>query len=158
MTKYTTSINIFATLFAIWLMLNSSLGLSVVLTGIITCAALAYFLHPLANKYSDIRFNANVILHYFIYLGVFLVELVKSNVQVAKLVISPTIKISPAIIKVTTQLKTPIGRLALSNSITLTPGTLVIDIREDTLFVHCIDVKRSNPEESILKTAAKFEI
>jgi multicomponent Na+:H+ antiporter subunit E len=149
--------NIFITLLAVWLMLNASLDWEVVLVGVLVSAFLSYFLEPLSSKYADIKFSPEVIVCYFKFLGVFMLELIKSNIQVARLVISPNINISPAIIKIKTSLKTPVGRLALCNSITLTPGTLVIEIKEDTLFVHCIDVKEYAPEVDVLMTAAKFE-
>lgn len=142
---------------AIWLMLNASLAREVILVGIGVSALLAFYLQPMAEKYGDIRFTPKVILYYFIYLMVFVVELIKSNWHVAKLVISPKINISPAVVKIKTDLKTAIGRLALCNSITLTPGTLVVDIQGDTLYVHCIDVERDNPEKDVIKMAAKFE-
>ena len=47
--------------------------------------------------------------------------------------------------------------MVLANSITLTPGTLSIDIIDDTFYVHWIDVKTTNPEEAYKEIAEKFE-
>lgn len=150
-------INVFLTLFILWLMLNSALSFDIFFSGVFICALLAYFLAPMATKYGDIRFNSQVVYHYILYLGIFIVELVKANLQVAKIVISPKISITPGIVKVKTQLKTPIGRWVLANSISLTPGTLVVDLIEDTLFVHCIDVTKKNPEAETQQMTDKFE-
>jgi multicomponent Na+:H+ antiporter subunit E len=57
------------------------------------------------------------------------IEIIKANLDVALRVIKPVIPINPGIVKVKTKLKTPMGRLILTNSITLTPGTLTVDIK-----------------------------
>jgi multicomponent Na+:H+ antiporter subunit E len=49
------------------------------------------------------------------------------------------------------------GRLALANSITLTPGTLVVDIKEDALYVHWISVSAIDPVAATEEISAKFE-
>jgi multicomponent Na+:H+ antiporter subunit E len=149
--------NVFVTLFILWMMLNSSLSLEIILVGIIVSVFLVHFIAPIVPKYSDIRFTVDVVKNYGIFLGVFLVELVKANLNMAKIVVSPQLNIKPGIVKINTQLKTPIGRLVLANSITLTPGTLVVDIIENTLYVHCIDVSIKNPEIETAQMIEKFE-
>ena len=49
------------------------------------------------------------------------------------------------------------GRLILANSITLTPGTLTIDIKEDTLYIHWIDVKTEDIDKATENIVRKFE-
>ena len=72
-------------------------------------------------------------------------------------VISPSLPINPGIVEVKTKLKTGIGRLALANSITLTPGTLTVDIKEDSLFIHWIDVTSTDIEGATKNIVANFE-
>jgi len=67
------------------------------------------------------------------YLGLFTRELVKSNLDVARRVVSPEVRINPGIVEIKTRLKHPTYRLVLANSITLTPGTLTVDMMADTL-------------------------
>ena len=55
-------------------------------------------------------------------------------------VYAPRIDIKPGIVKVRTRLMTPIGRLALANTIALTPGSLVMELRGDTLFIHLLNI------------------
>ncbi len=86
------------------------------------------------------------VFHFVAYTGVFLVELVKANINMLRYVYAPRIDIHPGIVKVKMPLKSPIGRLALANSIALTPGSLVMDLRGDALFVHWLDVKTTDPE------------
>jgi multicomponent Na+:H+ antiporter subunit E len=70
----------------------------------------------------------------------FFIEMTKANVDVAYRVI--TMKIRPGIIRVRSDLKTDFGIFTLANSITLTPGTITVDIDEKThdLFIHNINV------------------
>ena len=56
-----------------------------------------------------------------------------------------------------TELKSSIGRLALANSITLTPGTLVVDIIDDSLFIHWIDTTAIDPIAATEAISARFE-
>ncbi len=72
----------------------------------------------------------------------FLKELVKANLDVLKLVLSPKLKMRPGIFALETELKTDWEVTLLSNLITLTPGTLVIDVSDDnkTLYIHAIDI------------------
>ncbi len=78
-------------------------------------------------------------------LGPFLLEMAKANIDVAYRVI--TGKINPGIIRVKTGMKSELGTLLLANSITLTPGTLTVDIDETSgdLFIHKIQL---SPEEA----------
>ena len=76
------------------------------------------------------------------YLFYFFYEMAKANVDVAYRVI--TGKINPGIVKISPDLKTDLGITMLANSITLTPGTLSVDIDEDKndLYIHWINVKK----------------
>ena len=80
-----------------------------------------------------------------------------ANLDVARRVISPTIPINPGIVEIKTNLKSDIGRLFLANSITLTPGTLTVDIKDDRLYIHWIDVSSSDVEVATKEIAGKFE-
>lgn len=72
--------------------------------------------------------------------GGFFIELAKANWDVAMRVI--TGRIRPGIVRVESGMDSDAGMVMLANSITLTPGTLTVDVEEDTrtLFVHMIDV------------------
>ena len=145
------------TLFLIWLIVNSSLAFDTVITGAVVSAIIALAFSGFARVYSVIRWSPVVIYHYLMYLGVFFIELIKANVNVMRLVFSPHINIKPGIIEIKTELKSPIGRLALANSITLTPGTLVVDIRDDSLFIHWINISATDPVAATEAISARFE-
>ncbi|MCD6411905.1 MAG: Na+/H+ antiporter subunit E [Thermoplasmata archaeon] len=75
------------------------------------------------------------------YIGPFFIAMAKANLDVAYRVI--TGKIRPGIVKISPNLKTDLGITMLANSITLTPGTLSVDVDEKSndLYVHWINVK-----------------
>jgi len=75
------------------------------------------------------------------YFYVLIKEIIKANIVVAKIVIKPKIDIKPGIIAVPIRTKTNIGITGIANTITLTPGTLTVDISDDksVLYVHSID-------------------
>ncbi|MDR2176238.1 MAG: Na+/H+ antiporter subunit E [Synergistaceae bacterium] len=78
--------------------------------------------------------------------GPFAVGLAQANLDVAKRLI--TGDINPGIVKFNPRLKTDMGRMMLANSITLTPGTLTVDIDDDGVFyIHVLSLRSENPSE-----------
>jgi multicomponent Na+:H+ antiporter subunit E len=79
------------------------------------------------------------LIRYFMKLAI---EIMKASIAVAKIIIQPKINIKPGIISVPIRVKTDLGITTLANTITLTPGTLTVDVSDDrsTLYVHCIDI------------------
>jgi multicomponent Na+:H+ antiporter subunit E len=150
-------VNLWLTLFLIWLIANGTFALDTAIAGLIISALIALAFASFSRVYSVIRWSPTVIYYYLVYLAVFLIELVKANVSVMLLVFSPRINIRPAIVEIKTELKSPMGRLALANTITLTPGTLVVDIKGDSLFIHWINISTTDPVEATEAIAGRFE-
>ena len=150
-------INLWLTLMLIWVIANGTLATDTLIAGVVITAAIALAFASFARVYSVIRWSPKVIIYYLMYLGVFLLELTKANLNVMRLVFSPRIDITPGIVEIKTKLKSPIGRLALANSITLTPGTLVVDIKGDSLFIHWINVSATDPVAATEEISARFE-
>ena len=141
----------------IWFAANSSLAPGSIVTGALISAVLAYLLTRKFDAWRDIRFSPARLHHFIKYSGAFLVELVLANINMMRYVFAPHIDINPGIVEIKTKLKTPVGRLALANSIALTPGSLVIDMEADSMFIHCLDVKTTDPAEATRLIAAPFE-
>lgn len=72
------------------------------------------------------------------YLGWLLREIVKSNLDVTREVLRPRLAISPTVIRVPATQTTELGRVTFANSITLTPGTVSLDVGADTIEVHAL--------------------
>ncbi|MFT4569903.1 MAG: multicomponent Na+:H+ antiporter subunit E [Hyphomicrobiaceae bacterium] len=88
----------------------------------------------------------------------FLLELVKSNLAVVRIVMHPRLPIRPGIIAYRTTLRTQIGLATLANLITLTPGTLTLDVDQEAglLFIHTIAI--DNPQSVCDSIRAAFEV
>ena len=141
----------------IWVAANSSFAVESVVFGVLISAALAYVFTQKTDIWQGFRFSPARLYYFFMYTGVFVVEIVRANLVMMRYVYSPRIDIKPGVVKVKTGLKTPLGRLALANSIALTPGSLVLDIKDDTLFVHWLDVRTIDPDEATRIIAGPFE-
>jgi len=144
-------------LLGVWLLLNASLSPVLVVSGIAVALVIAILFAARHPVFKEMKLNPKAITYFFIYIFVFTFELIKANLDVAMRVISPSLPINPGIVEVKTKLKTGIGRLALANSITLTPGTLTVDIKEDSLFIHWIDVTSTDIEGATKNIVANFE-
>ena len=94
---------------------------------------------------------------FVVYMIVFIWECIKANFDVAYRVLHPAMPIKPGIVKVKISLKTNIAKTTLANSITMTPGTITVDIINDTLYIHWIYVSSTDPEVYSKKVAGRFE-
>ena len=83
---------------------------------------------------------------FFVYLFVFIWECIKANIDVAYRVLHPKMPIRPGIVKVRTTLKSDLAKMLLANSITMTPGTISVDIIDEYLYIHWIYIKSEDPE------------
>jgi multicomponent Na+:H+ antiporter subunit E len=72
-------------------------------------------------------------------------------------VLHPKLPIKPGIVLVKTKLKTPLGRLLLANSITLTPGTITVESDGDDFYIHWIRVEGVHDKERTRKIVSGFE-
>ena len=94
---------------------------------------------------------------FLVFLVIIVWECIKANFDVAYRVLHPAMPIKPGIVKVNLTLKSGFARTMLANSITMTPGTIAVDIVGDDLFVHWIYVSSENPEEYRQKIVGRFE-
>ncbi len=149
----------FLTLFGVWIMLNNSLETPIVVSGVVLALLIPFLFCNQCEVFSQLKLSPKSLLYTFLFITTFLWELIKANLDVAIRVLTPSLPINPGIVEVKTQLKSKIGRIILADSITLTPGTFTVEIIEDSLFIHWIDVKSSDLEEStkiIVKTFEKY--
>ena len=93
------------------------------------------------------------------YIPVFIWECLKANIDVAYRVAHPRLPIKPGIVKVKTTLRSNSGLTFLANSITLTPGTLTVEIDRENgiLYVHWIAVRGRGIEEATGLIVKRFE-
>ncbi|MFQ5895118.1 MAG: Na+/H+ antiporter subunit E [Nitrospinota bacterium] len=81
--------------------------------------------------------------HVAVYIPRFLWQMVLANLWVARLALRPRLSLRPGIVAFPTRARSDVGITTLANSITLTPGTMSVDVSEDrsTIFVHTIDIE-----------------
>ncbi|MEL6347185.1 MAG: Na+/H+ antiporter subunit E [Myxococcota bacterium] len=73
-----------------------------------------------------------------IYLPWLVVEVIKANLDVARRVLSPSMPISPTVTRIPAPQRTALGRVIYANSITLTPGTVSIELDDNSILVHAL--------------------
>jgi multicomponent Na+:H+ antiporter subunit E len=151
--KYFTT---FVALLLVYLLL-AGFTVDEVILGTIVSAILTVLLTKYFNFKIDLRFPLRLLKFIFIYIPVFIWKLILANFDVARRVLSPKIPVNPGIVKVKTNLKSDLGKLTLANSITLTPGTLSIDVVDDHVYVHTIDVKGKDGLEKQKNISEPFE-
>jgi multicomponent Na+:H+ antiporter subunit E len=133
-----------AVLFVLWLGLTNTLQIQEVLAGLLVTLVIVWLTIPAQPaSQSDKPWSPIALL---LYLPVFLKELVLANIDVARRVLDPKLPINPGIVRIRTGLKAPYQRLMLANSITLTPGTVTLEMDGEDMYVHWIDVKTADPE------------
>jgi len=148
-------LTLWAVLFAVWMMANATLAGVVALTGALITFVLAFIFSSRGDAWRQVHWRGAY--HFLAYTGRFARELVSANLNMLRHVYAPDIGIRPGIVRVRTRLKSPIGRLALANSIALTPGSLVLETRDDTIFLHWLDVQGTSLEERTEAIVAPFE-
>ncbi|AVW91450.1 Na+/H+ antiporter subunit E [Celeribacter baekdonensis] len=151
------SLRLFATLMLFWLLLNGSISPATLITGVIVAAIIALFFGSSLSFLSGLRLTPAAFLASVGFIGFFLKELIKANLILAKLVLTPALPISPAIVKVRTTLTDPVGRLLLANAITLTPGTLTCDIQGEWLYIHWVVAPTTDPDTATKAIVSGFE-
>ena len=143
--------------FPVWLLLNGSVAPEYLVTGAVISSFLAGWSTLRFPVFENIRLTPKAFFAFFVFSHVFLFELIKSNIDVAKRVLSPALPINPGIIAVKTKLTDPVARFMLANAITLTPGTFTLDTYGDTFYIHWIDAGNENAEKNSIDMVRKFE-
>jgi len=72
------------------------------------------------------------------YLPWLVLEILKANLHVTRLILDPRLPIQPQLVRGAAPQKTELGQVIYANSITLTPGTITLDLRNQSVLVHAI--------------------
>jgi len=127
-------------LFALWLIFNGKVTLELVLFGIVLSVAVYLFCWKFLEYSPKRELLALRLLPQGIgYFFVLVWEVIKANCSAISLIVSPKYEVEPLLVTFKTELKTDLARTVLANSITLTPGTITVELTEDEFKVHCLD-------------------
>ena len=153
-TKFSGVLSTFIICFGFWILLTWSLDTEELAAGAVVSLAVAlfssrFFIHEKAFWF----FNPVKLGTLLVYLNViFLWELIKANVDMAKRCFGGCKNINPGVIRVPVDLEGDYPQAMLANCITLTPGTITLDIAEEDgktyYYIHWIDVATTDPVEA----------
>ena len=144
----------FVLCFAFWILLDFSFKIEELIAGAVVSLLVALFsARFLVHEKAGWFFNpVHLFSAVFFWCGTFLVELVKANVDMAKRCFGGCKNINPGIVKVPVELESDYGQAALANAITLTPGTITLDIAEQDgknyYYIHWIDVAETDRDKA----------
>lgn len=128
-------------LLILWLIFNGKVTLEIFIFGIVICCALYAFMVKYMNYNPKKEMNILKKIPLFLKYGLTLVwEVIKSNFAVMRIILSPGLEAEPGFRKFRVDLKSPVSRVTLANSITLTPGTYTVSLEEDEYVIHALDL------------------
>jgi len=148
---------LFIVAFTLWLLLAWTLNWQHLLVGCIAAFLVAFLFGNVFVQEPKKCLQIKRWFWFLCYLSLFIWECIKANLDVAYRVLHPAMPIKPGIVKVRTSLKSTIAKTFLANSITMTPGTLSVDIDGEHLYIHWIYVQAEEVEEASRAIVRKFE-
>ncbi len=156
---------LFAILFVFWLILawpvspiDGQLLIGDIAVGVLVAAFVALVMHEMIRVRFVRLVNPRSWFWLIVFAFVFSYYVIKGGLDVGYRVLHPRMPINPGIVKIRSVLKTDTGKSALANCITLTPGTLTIDVTDDGIFyVHWLNVLSLDEEEAAKHVLRRFE-
>ena len=124
-------------LFVFWLLLSGNFTAFLVTMGAISAGAIT-LLGRRAELIDHEGHPVNLTWRALGYWPWLIKEIVKSAWEVARIIVNPRLPISPTLVRVRTSQKTAVGVVTYANSITLTPGTISVDVRPGEILVHAL--------------------
>ena len=126
----------FAIFAAAWLLWSGLYKTLLIALGVLSCAVTVYVMRRLrgVEEQSTLKLLPRLPLYW----AWLLREVVKSSIDVTRIVLHPKLPASPTEVEIEAAPKGPIGQAILGNSIILTPGTLTLDVHEGRMRVHCL--------------------
>jgi len=120
-----------------WLLWSGIYTPLLILLGLFSCGVVLWFAKRAGFFDTDV-YSLHLSHRLPAYWGWLALEIVKSNLVVARIVLKRNMPISPILVKVDASKFTPVGQAILGNAITLTPATLSFDVAEGVIHVHCL--------------------
>ncbi|MBN1125459.1 MAG: Na+/H+ antiporter subunit E [Sedimentisphaerales bacterium] len=146
-------------IFLTWPFTNDRINnIQIVVAGLIASIIVAVLFQEVLPPEHHIFISPKRIVWFLLYIPVFFYYVLKANLDVVYRALHPQMPIKPGIVKIKTSLKSESAITALANSITLTPGTLTVDLTDDGyLYIHWINVQSDDIEKATQIIAQKFE-
>lgn len=127
-------------LFLVYLALTSNLEVSNLVVGLLATTGITLLVRPRLQAETDWRRLPAAMLAFGRYLLTLLWDLIRSGVQVARLVLTPGVSLQQGIIAIPAETSSSLGRALSAHAITVTPGEMVVEMDEEgTMYTHCLD-------------------
>ena len=129
------SLSLGATLFGLWLLLSGHFEPLLLILGLASVALVVWIarrMDVIDHEGHPIGLTPRILLYW----PWLIWEIVKANIDVMRRILDPALPISPTVVRVPASQKTELGTVIYANSITLTPGTVTIDLEGNDLIVH----------------------
>jgi len=126
-----------ALLVTAWLLWSGQFNPLMLALGAFSCLLVGYLTQRMGyldNEFFALRFGLRLF-SYWVWLAR---EVVRSSIEVARVVLNPRLPISPQVFEIKTTAHHPVDQVILANSITLTPGTLALDVHGSIIKVHSL--------------------
>lgn len=131
------SISLGAVLFVVWLLLSGHYETMTIAFGVASCALVVVI-----STRMDVADREGQPIHLtwkaLVYWPWLMWQIILANIDVARRVLSPALPVSPTLIRVKASQKSDLGKVIYANSITLTPGTISMDVTGDEILVHAL--------------------
>ncbi|MGN0411674.1 MAG: Na+/H+ antiporter subunit E [Lachnospiraceae bacterium] len=150
----------FIALFLFWLVFNGRFTVEIAVFGLVLSAAILWFMCKFMDYSLEKDFRiVKKSLWMIKYVLILITEIAKANVGVLKILLSVRYEKEPVLVSFHTDLKSRVARVILANSITLTPGTITVNLIDDYYEVHCLDKSLAAGLDSsiFVKQLKKFE-
>ena len=128
-------------MFVFWIFLSGEFSFILLLSGVISSLLVSYMSNDLLIGNGDMKLGFIRTIRFIRFLPWLLWQIVLANIDLAIRTLHPKMPINPMLINFKNNLKTDLGMVILANSITLTPGTVTIDVNENEFLVHVISEK-----------------
>jgi len=152
-------VSIFIILMVLWILLNWNFSTENMVYGLIVSLVLSIILSPFVPiNFFYRNFFSDLLKILFLYIPKLIIEIIKANLNMAKIVLSPRLPINPGLIEQKTILpeKDTFKKLLVASSITLTPGTLTVNIDKDTYLIHVVEKQKYKDNRSIISIFDRF--
>ena len=126
-----------ALLISAWVLWSGQFKPLLLVLGAFSCILAGYITHRMRYFDNDV-FELHFGMRLFGYWAWLAREVGRSSIEVARVVMDPRLPISPHIVDIKASVDHPVDLAILGNSITLTPGTLALDVHDGIIKVHCL--------------------
>ncbi len=153
------SLFLYTLMFLFWLILIPTTSIENILVGLLVCwGALWFSTELLVEEQQASIYSRKGFLLFIRYIYYLIIEIIKANIDVAKIVLSKEMNIQPHFFKVPLHLKKDLNKVIYANAITLTPGTLSVDVQDDYILIHALTQAAANGVEGSILEKGVIEL